>query len=321
MPQKARKICLLLLLGGCLFTAACSAQTEEQALENLRSLTRDGQLPPENVVTDLERRFAGKRTGALARLVHARIRFEAGDFAGVASLLDTDVFRTKTKVADQALWLRARALEKAGNNAEALKAAEALIRDFPQSIRVRETKLVWARAAIASGRAVEVPPFLVELSESNDPDALLITAKAYEAENSMPDAMRYYRRTYFLAAGTPQAQEAEAKLTSLQQPLTPQSSAEQIARADQFAKTKNYLEAAKALDTLTSAFPVALTQDVLLRRVTAYANAGRMPDATTSFVAIPASARERDEGYRQLVLGYVKARQWSQAKTTADEMR
>src|SRR4051794_18878 len=67
-----------------LFAVGCHAQTEEQALANLRSLTHDGQLPPENVVVDLERRFPGKRTGALARLVHARIRFEAGDFAGAA---------------------------------------------------------------------------------------------------------------------------------------------------------------------------------------------------------------------------------------------
>ncbi|HEY2848036.1 MAG TPA: hypothetical protein VGI80_09475, partial [Pyrinomonadaceae bacterium] len=114
MLNNIRNTTLLLILGLSLFAAGCSAQTEEQALENLRTLTHDGQLPPENIVADLERRFTGKRTGALARLVHARIRFEANDFAGAASLLDTDVFRTKTKVADEALWLRARALEKAG---------------------------------------------------------------------------------------------------------------------------------------------------------------------------------------------------------------
>jgi soluble lytic murein transglycosylase len=311
---------LACVIAAAALTSNCSGQTEDQALENLRSLTHEGQLPPENIVADLERRFAGKRTGALARLVHARVRFDAGDYAGAAALLDSDVFRAKTRVADEALWLRARALEKAGNNVEALKTAESLVRDFPQSIRAKDAKLIWARAAIASGRAVDVPPYLVELSEANDADALLLTAKAYDA-HSVPDAIRYYRRTYFYAAGTPQSQEAEAKLTALQQPLTPQSSGEQIARADQFTKARNYPEAAKALDIVVSAYPMALTPEVQLRRVTAYASAGRMADAMAAFNTIPSPAKERAEGYRQLVLGYAKAKQWQQAKTTADEMR
>jgi soluble lytic murein transglycosylase len=321
MFLRTRDLWLLPTLLFCALTLCCNAQTEEQALENLRSLTRDGQLPPENVVTDLERRFSGKRAGALARLIHARIRFDAGDYAGAAALLDTDVFRNKTKVADEALWLRARALEKTGNNAEALKAADLLVRDFPQSIRARDGKLIWARAAIASGRAIDVPPFLVDLSESNDADALLLTAKAYEPQNSIPDAIRYYRRTYFFAAGSQAAQEAEAKLTALQQPLTPQSSGEQVARAEQLIKAKNYAEAARALDVVGSTFPNALTPEIQLRRVTAYASAGRMADATAAFNAMPGNAKEREEGYRQLVLGYAKAKQWPQAKTTADDMR
>jgi len=310
--------CFLILS---LLSISCSAQTEEQALENLRNLTRDGQLPPENVVADLEKRFAGKRTGALARLVHARIRFEANDYSGAAALLDTDVFRTRTKVADEALWLRARALEKAGSNQQALTAAESLIREFPQSIRVRDARLVWARAAIAAGRAVEVPPFLVEFSEKNDPDALLLTAKAFDAQGSVQDALRYYRRTYFFAAATPQAQEAAAKLTSIGQPLTPQNAEEQAARADQLAAARNYTEAASAYDTLAANFGAAVTPAVRLHRLTAYANIGRMPDAQAAFAAIPAGSKEKDEGYRQLVLGYVKARQWQQARTLADEMR
>ncbi|HTH52128.1 MAG TPA: transglycosylase SLT domain-containing protein [Pyrinomonadaceae bacterium] len=312
---------LALCLVVTVFAVGCTAQTEEQALENLRSLTRDGALPSENVVADLEKRFAGKRTGALARLVHARIRFEQGDYAGAASLLNTDVFRTKTRVADEALWLRARALEKAGSNAEAMKVAEELIRDFPQSIRVRDAKLVWARSAIAAGHAVDVPPFLVDMSEAKDADALLLTAKAYDAQNSAVDAARYYRRTYFFAAGTPASQEAEVKLTALGQPLTPQNAEEQLARADQFASAKNYGEAAKAFDTVASAFPASLTPAVQLRRLVAYANSARLPDAATTLSAIPATAREREDAYRQLALGYAKAKQWQQARSTVDEMR
>ncbi|MBX7055045.1 MAG: tetratricopeptide repeat protein, partial [Pyrinomonadaceae bacterium] len=87
-------VCFLVSL--VLFTVGCSAQqTEEQALANLRQMASSGKLPPEGVVADIESRFAGKRTGALAKLLRARIRFESNDFAGAAELLRSDVFKKK----------------------------------------------------------------------------------------------------------------------------------------------------------------------------------------------------------------------------------
>lgn len=304
-----------------LMTVGCSGQTEEQALAQLRELTRDGKLPPENVVANIESRFAGKRTGALARLLHARIKFEGGDFAGAATILNSDVFKKRTKLADHALWLRGQALNKANSHAEALKALDELLRDHPDSARVRDAKLLWATSAIAAGRAVEVPPMLIELSEKNDADALLATAKAYEAQGSMPEAIRHYRRTYFFAAGSAPAKEAETKLTSLNQPLNPQNADEQIARANQFAAAKNYSEAANAFAVLATNFPASLTPQIQLQRVAAFANAGRMADAQAAFASIPPTAKEREEGYRHLVLGYAKAKSWPQVRSTADEMR
>src|SRR5690349_11982167 len=110
MPRLVSAVFVLLVL----FTVGCSAQTEEQALAQLRAATRDGKLPPENIVAGIESRFSGKRTGALARLLHARIKFENGDFAGAASLLAGDAFHKKTNIADHALWLRGRSLQSAG---------------------------------------------------------------------------------------------------------------------------------------------------------------------------------------------------------------
>src|SRR6476620_9062580 len=147
---------LLTIVATTLLTIGCSAQqTEEQALKSLREMTADGKLPPEGVVADIESRFANKRTGALAKLLHARIKFENQDFAGAAALLNSDVFKTKTKVADYALWLRGRALQGAGNHAEAMNVYTRLMNEFPESVRVRDARLLWATSAIASGRAVE----------------------------------------------------------------------------------------------------------------------------------------------------------------------
>src|SRR3982751_4160798 len=120
-----------------LFFLGCSAQqTEEQALANLRQSARDGREPSDDYIAGIESRFAGKRTGLLAKLLRAKIKFDNKDFAGAAALLNTDDFRTKTKVADHALWLRGSALQEAGDHAQAMAVFSRLINDFPDSLYV-----------------------------------------------------------------------------------------------------------------------------------------------------------------------------------------
>src|SRR5207244_5356704 len=67
--------------------------------------------------------------------------------------------------------------------------------------------------------------------------------------------------------------------------------------------------------------PQAVTSQTRLRRLAALANSGRMSDAQKAFNSLPAPEKDREEAYRQLVLGYVKAKMWPQARSTADEMR
>src|SRR5436190_15160652 len=270
-----------------LSTVGCSGQTEEQALVQLRELTREGKLPPESVVASIESRFAGKRTGALAKLLHARIKFESADYAGAAAMLDTDIFRKKTKVADHALWYRGLALHWSQNHAAAMKVLSDLVHDFPDSVRVRDAKLVWAASANESGHAAEVPAFLADLNDKNDAEALVLTAKAYEKAGAQPDAIRFFRRVYFFAPGTAQAKESEDKLTALAQPLTPQSAEEQTARADKLLAAKRFSDAATAYNDLAARFASAVTTNVQLKRITALANAGKMPDAQAAFNSLP----------------------------------
>lgn len=309
---------LLVTIG---LTASCSAQTEEQALRSLRDMTRDDRLPPEDLVINIENRFAGKKTGALAKLLHARIRFENKDYASAASILNTDQIAKLTRLGDYALWLRGRALQSAGNNTEAMNAFTSLLRDYPDSVRTRDAKILWATSAIAAGKAADVPDFLKDLSDRNDSDALLLSAKAYEAIGPQTAAVKFYRRTYFFAAGSSAAKEAEAKLTALTQPLTPQTADEALVRADQLYRAKNYTDAATAYATLASTYPSSMSSAVRLRQLTALAALKRMPDAQSAFNAIPATAAEKDEAYYQLALGYIKSRGWQQARSTVDEMR
>ena len=321
MFHKLFDLFALIVFSLVLFTVGCSAQTEQQALDSLRQMTRDGKLPPENMVISIETRYDGTKTGTLARLLHARIRFENNDFVNAASILNSDVFAKKTNVGDYALWLRGRALQGSGNHAEAMKVFERLLKEYPASTRDDDARLLWATSAIQSGQAARVSDFLAPLNKENRADALLLTAKAFEAQANQNEAIRYYRRVYFYGAGTDAAKEAETKLTSLGQALAPQTADEAQTRAEKLYNARRYSDAAIAYDNLAANFPAALTPQVQLRRIAALAAIPKMSDAQAVFNSLPTSARDREEGYRQLVLGYAKAKMWPDVRSTVEEMR
>ena len=327
---------VLLFVAGFLlvpFTTSCAAVTqmsEDQAAQILRNLTKDGKLPAESVVLDIETRYAKTRTGALAKLLRARIRFENNDFAGAADILNSDVFRQKTNVADYALWLRGRAFQQAGRDAEAMNAFAELVRDFPTSLRSREAKLLWTTSALQSGQAAQIPSFLQDLINKNDADALLFAAKSLEAQNNQTQAIAFYRKVYFYGAGTDAGKEAETKLTSFGQTLSPQTAEEILTRAEKLLKKtgidksldqKYFNEAANAYQIAVSTFPNVSTPPINLKRLIALANSRRMPEAQIAFNIIPSSAPEKPEAYNQLARGFANARLWEQARLTVEEMR
>ncbi len=93
-------------------------------LEVLRQMTKDGKLPSEDVVLKIEATFPNSKTGALAKLLRARIRFENKDYNGAAEILNNKIFREKTTVGDYALWLRGKALQQTGKHIEAMMVFE-----------------------------------------------------------------------------------------------------------------------------------------------------------------------------------------------------
>lgn len=307
------------------FTASCSAfvskLSEDDALKVLRNLTKDGRLPAESIVADIERRYANTKTGALAKLLRARIKFETNDFAGAAQVLDSDIFKQKTNLADYALWLRGRALQSAGNQTEAMQVFAQVVKEFPSSLRANGSKLLWANSALQTGQAAQIPNFLSELNAKHNADSLLVTAKAYEQQTDQTNAIKFYRQTFFYGAGGSAAKEAEAKLISLGQDLTPRTEEEIRARADRFYAAKNYAEAANAYNDLLKNFPTASSPEMQLKRLTAYSNLRRMTEAQSAFNAIPTLADEKPEAYYWLGIGYAKARQWEQARAVVAEMR
>jgi TolA-binding protein len=196
-----------------------------------------------------------------------------------------------------------------------------LISDFPDSLYVTDARLKRAASAIAAGQGTTVPSSLNDLIELKNPDANLLTAKAFEAQGNQTDAIKYYRRVYFFGAGSDAAKEAEAKLTLLALPLTPQSAEEAVARAERLFDARNFGAAEKAYADLSSAYPAGLTSAVRLKQLTTFSNLKKAPEAQNTFNVIPTSAKEKEEAYYQLVMANARARQWPQARTVAEEMR
>src|SRR4030088_184066 len=98
----------LFLIAGC--RTLQQTIPELQARETLRAMTRGGVLPAEDAVARIESDFPRTTAGALAKIVHARIKLNAKDFAGAAALLDAGTIRDYTVIGDYALSMRANAL-------------------------------------------------------------------------------------------------------------------------------------------------------------------------------------------------------------------
>src|SRR5574341_317468 len=194
-----------------LITSCQSLQQTPQELkarETLRSMTRGGVLPAEDVVARLEKDFPRTTAGSLAKMVHARIKLKANDYAGAATLLDSRNFSDFTNIGDYAVWMRGNALEQANRRVEARAAYEKLARDFPSSLRARDALIRVAQILMEDGQAAAVPTMLKPLLAKDDATALLLAAKAYEQTNDSTRALANYRRVYFFAPAWAEASEA-----------------------------------------------------------------------------------------------------------------
>jgi len=309
-----------------LMSASCVTRPqtpgEEKSLENLRAMTRNDVLPAESVVVDIENKFPRTKAAALARMLRARIKLQARDFAGAATLLDTRAISDQTSIADYALFMRANALEQAGKTAEARAVYQQLMQEHASSMRAREAALRAADLLSKGGDAAAVPLLLKDLAAANDAAALLATAKAYEQTSDQNRALASYRRIYFFAPESDESAEASTAITKLGSTLSPASVEEAITRADRLYSAKKFNDALTAYGDAFAKFPATASTENQLRRGIAAYSARKTPEAVAALSAIPTPAGElKAEALFYLTQTYARARQWEQARATAEEMR
>ena len=194
--------------------------------------------------------------------MHARIKLNAKDFAGAASLLDSSTIRDYTVIGDYGLWLRASALEQANRRPEARAAYEQLARDYPHSFRARDAMLHDAQLFMQDGQAAAVPVALKQLAAKDDGAALLLTAKAYEQTGNSSGALASYRRIYFFAPASAEAADAATSITRLSSTTAPANAEEASARAGKLFAAKHFSEAFRRLHRRVHAkFPLSVTPE------------------------------------------------------------
>ena len=324
----AAALCVALLCAAVmpLVTASCGAQRvadEPRGYERLRLLTRGGAAPAEPAVAALAAEYAGTRAGALAHVLQARLRAAAGDHARAAALLQSADIERHTAIGDHALWLRADALEKLGRAAEARAALEELARDHPNSLRARDATLRAARFLSQAGQGAGVPVALKKLADADDPEALLLTAQAYEQAGERLRSLAAFRRLYFYAPTVAHADaEASAAFPRLGSTNAPASAAEAAARAERLFRARRYAEAADAYADAFGRFPETQTPEARLRRGVAAFHARRAPETVQALTAVPVDAGDtRAEALHHLAQHHARARQWAEARAALEELR
>jgi soluble lytic murein transglycosylase len=309
-----------------LMSASCLTRqqtpAEQKALDSMRSMTRNDVLPAETAVAAIENQFPRTKAAALARMLRARIKLNTRDFAGAASLLDTRLISDQTSLADYALSMRAAALEQAGKTEEARAVYQQLLQEHPESLRARDAALRSADLLMKSGDAAAVPLLLKDFVASDDAGALLFAAKAQEQTSDQNRALASYRRIYFFAPESSESAEAGTAITRLGSTLSPASVEEAITRANRLYAAKRFNDALSAYGDAFAKFLATATVENQLRRGIAAYNVRKTPEAVAALSAIPTSAAEtRAEALFYLAQTYARARQWEQARATAEEMR
>jgi soluble lytic murein transglycosylase len=307
-------------------TASCLTRqqtpAEAKALENLRAMTRGGVLPSEDVVAQIESQFPRSKTAMIARIVRARIRIGKKDFAGAAELLNTSLVRDYSSLGDYALFMRADALEQAGNKTEARASYEQLLHDYPASLRAREAALRAAGIALQTGNGAGVPTLLKDLIAKNDAAALLLAAKERAQAGDSGQALAAYRRVYFFAPASSESAEAAAAIPQYSASLSPATAEEAITRADMLYAAKRFSEATQAYADAFAKFPNTNNAQAQLHRGIAAAGAKKTADAISALNSVPTSAGEtRAEALYNLAQIYARARQWDQARATVQELQ
>ena len=243
-------------------TASCQrGQADpDTGIEELRELVRSSSDRPAMIdLTRIESRYPRTRSAALARFLRGYLYFSAQNYQAAIDALDTRAIGATTALGDYALFYRAESEAATDAKSEARRDYGTVYAKYQDSLKAREAKLRAAEMAVVLGDPGSAIKELARMVETNDADAIYVTAQGYEGMGKADEAVRSYRRIYYELPATNAGVKAEARLVALN--ASPKvnlgSFGEERSRADALFEAKQYAESPGAYQQLLSRFPEA----------------------------------------------------------------
>ena len=295
--------------------------SDEETFRLIREATRTGRMPSENLATAIENQTASARTRILARLIRARVKFEAGDFKGATELLSDVKVTDQTKIADYMLFLKGQSLVAAKNHRGAVAVFDELITTFPDSLLVKEVTFLKAESLIELGEEAKARTILQDPAQEYDLRALSLLARVSRKSNDRSGEISFLRRVYFYGGSSSEAKSAEIRLTELGESLVAANPEELIAKGDAALLQKNFAIAIQSYDEFISRFPADATASINNKRISALLGAGRFSDASTAIRRLVRGARGKEEFLYRLAVGHAKSGQWDSMRQVVAELQ
>ncbi|HJQ70167.1 MAG TPA: transglycosylase SLT domain-containing protein [Blastocatellia bacterium] len=236
----------------------------------LQSLVaRSSGKPAPSDLAAIESRYPDTRAASLARFLLGYLYYSSQNYQAAVEALGAKSIGAHSALGDYAFFYRAESHAKLDSKSQARRDYESVYEKHADSLKAREARLSEAETAIAAGDPSDAIKLLTRMVEARDAEALLLTARAYEASGKNDKALALYRTIYYEVPATTAGPDAEARLAALGASVkdNPGSLDQMRSRADALYESKQYGEAARAYEELVARYAEAERIDeIQLRR-------------------------------------------------------
>ncbi|HLB86871.1 MAG TPA: tetratricopeptide repeat protein, partial [Terriglobales bacterium] len=238
-----------------------------------RQLLQDRSAAAYAGVEAYARRHAKEDAGALAWLVLGYAHVLDHDYGKAVDPLN----RAKPlagELGDYVSYYLGNAYFQSARTAEAIATLNDFDKTYPESLLIRDSRIVYANALLAEGRSQEAVALLEKDRAPTRAEIELVLGRAYAAAGQTAKAVDILRNLYFTMPLSGEAGQAEIELNRLAATtqLPRPGVNERRARADLLARGKRYSDAANEYRSLLEEVssserpPVQLAMGVALRR-------------------------------------------------------
>ena len=233
-------------------------------------------------------RHSREDAGALAWLVIGYARILDHSYAQAIEPLN----RAKPHagdIGDHVTYYLGTAYYQSGHLAEAIATLSAFDKNYPESLLVRDTHVLYANALIADGKATDAIELLEKDRQPTRADLELVLGRAYEADNQPAKALTIFRNLYYTMPLSWEASQVQGDLGKLE----PAAQAQPVSidvkrtRADLLEKGKQFSDAANDYRDLLNEVPPEQRPQLQVELAEALRHTGQQKEAKKMLESMP----------------------------------